>query len=333
MVDSQGLRLLDPRRMAVRKRLGLRLQHVVLVGDEVHAAAQNVEQLRVALLGPGHDLVAHVGAEPVRVGVRGILAPEAPLRIHGHRLFRPLPFDQVSSQIVPARIQQRAHDRPVAVPHGAEAARPRAHDGAHVEALHPVIGRMGRDDAAVDQRRGRMAAQALQRLVRRQVALAACHGLHVLARELGLARDVDLAREQRDVQQLGQLRHEARVGIGGFAAQPVVHVQHGQRSQLPGLVQLGGQVRERRGVRPARHHEQRRRVRTGEDALGKGGPHAVDGGWRGHGGSLREQRGGQVALARIHRERDHGRAARLRRSAASPQHGGGVRARRDAHEQ
>ena len=51
------------------------LQHIVLVGDEVHRAAEHLQKLRVALLRARDDLMAHVGPEPVGVRVRRVLAP------------------------------------------------------------------------------------------------------------------------------------------------------------------------------------------------------------------------------------------------------------------
>ena len=121
-----------------------------------------------------------------------------------------------------------------------------------------------------------MEAQAFERLVRRQVALAASDGFHVLARALRLARDVDVAREQRDAQQLGQLRHEARIVVGVLTPQLMVDMQHGQLPERTAFAQLVRQVGKRRGIRAPRHHQQRRRIRPGQSARGKRRLHARD---------------------------------------------------------
>lgn len=112
-----------------------------------------------------------------------------------------------------------------------------AHDGAHVEVLDAVVGGMSREDARLGERTTLVLAHRAQRLVGGQVALAPGHGFHVLAAALGFGSDVDGADEQRDIQRLGQSRHEALVGIGVLAAQLVVHVQHGHRSHIARLAQ------------------------------------------------------------------------------------------------
>ena len=220
--------------------------------------------------------MAHVGAEAVGMRVRRVLAPQVALAVAGHGRAGLLALGNVRAQLLAARIEQRAHHGPVAVLHGAEPARPRAHDRTHVEALHAVVGRVRRENAAVGERRGRVKAQAFERLVRGQVALAAGDGFHVLARAPGLARDVDVAREQRDAQQLGQPDDEARVVVGVGAAQLVVDVQHGQLPQHSSFPQVAGDVSERRGVRSARYHQQRRRIGVGQSARRQHLPHAVD---------------------------------------------------------
>ena len=262
--------VLKPRHAAVGHVVGQAFHEVVLVGDEVHRAAQHVEQLRVALLGAGHDLVAHVGAEAVSVGVGGVFAPEAPLRIARDRLAAALAFLHVGAQLLAARVHEGPRDRAVGVAHGPEAAGAGAHDGAHVEAFHAVVGRVRREDAPVGDGCSLVLAQAAQGLVGGKVALVAGHRLHVAARALRLGRHVDLAQEQRDVQKLGQARHEARVGIGVGAPQPMVHVQHGQRAHQARRAQFAGHVGQRRGIRPARHHEQHGRLAGRQPSLAHG---------------------------------------------------------------
>ena len=111
-----------------------------------------------------------------------------------------------------------------------------------------------------------MQAEAFERFVGRQVTLTPGHRLHVLARALRLSRYVYLAREQRNVQQLGQLSDEASVLVGILAPKPVVDVQHGKLPQRPAFPQLAGDIRERRRIRPARHHQHRRRIGIGQAA-------------------------------------------------------------------
>ena len=148
------------RRRAVRQRLGPRhmafhqvgchlLQHIVLVGDQVHGTPEHLEQLRAALLHVRDDLVAHVGAEPIGMRVGGVLAPQAALGIACARQALALAPLHVVAQVLAPEVEQRADDGAVGVLHGAEAARPGAHHGAHVEVLHAVIGGVGGEDAAL----------------------------------------------------------------------------------------------------------------------------------------------------------------------------------------
>ena len=189
------------------------------------------------------------------MGVGGVLAPERAGPVANHRLPRRLPGGKVAAQLVARDVEQRAHHRSVAVEHAAETAGAGAHDGAHVEVLDAVVGGVGREDARLRKGPSLVLAHRAQGLVGGQIALAPGHGFHVLAAALGLGGDVDGADEQRDVQRLGQSRHEALVGIGVLAAQLVVHVQHGHRPHIARLAQGGTQIRQRRGVGAAGHHE------------------------------------------------------------------------------
>ena len=190
------------------------------------------------------------------MGVGGVLAPERAGLIAHHGLPRRLASGEVVVQLVAGDVEQGTHHGSVAVEHAAEAARTGAHDGAHVEVLDAVVGGMGREDARLGEGASLVLAHRAQRLVGGQVALAPGHGFHVLAAALGFGSDVDGADEQRDVQRLGQSRHEALVGIGVLAAQLVVHVQHGHRSHIARLAQGSAQIRQRRGIGAAGHHEQ-----------------------------------------------------------------------------
>ena len=243
------------------------LKHVVLVGDQVHGTPEHLEQPRAALLHVRDDLVAHVGAEAVGVRVGGVLAPQAALGIACARQALALAPLHVVAQVLAPEVEQRADDGAVGVLHGAEAARPGAHHGAHVEVLHAVIGGVGSEDAALGQRRGRVAAQACERLVGGEVTLAARDRLHVAAFALRLAGYVDLAAEQGDSQKFRQLRRERLVLIGGAGAQPMVHVQHGDGPDGPFIRQLARNVRQRCGVRTARHHEQHGRLGVRKPSL------------------------------------------------------------------
>lgn len=84
----EGVVLGHPFRGLLGQLLGHVLQHVVLVGDEVHRAGQHLRQRTVPFLGHRHDLVAHIGAEAVGVGVGGILAPERAGLVADHGLPR-----------------------------------------------------------------------------------------------------------------------------------------------------------------------------------------------------------------------------------------------------
>ena len=205
--------------------------------------------------------MAHVGAEPVSVRVGGVLAPKRAFLIphDGQARFRTFP--QAGTQLFAARLQQRATHAAVAVAHGAESARTGTHDGAHVEALHAVIGGVRREDAAVGNRRGSATAQLDQSLIGRAIALAPGNGLHVAAFSRRQRAHVDGACEQRNAQKFRQARDERRIGVGRGPAQPMVHMQDAQRPQNIAITQVGGQVRKRRGVRPARHHQQHRGIR------------------------------------------------------------------------
>ena len=204
--------------------------------------------------------MAHVSAEAVGVRVGGVLAPQAALGVACARQALALALLHVVAQALAADVEQRTDDGAVGVLHGAEAARPGAHHGAHVEVLHAVVGGVSGEDAALGQGRGGVAAQACERLVGGEVALAAGDGLHVAALALRLAGDVDLAAEQGDPKQLRQLRRERLILIGGTGAQPMVHMQHGDGPDGPFIGQLPRDVRQRRGVRAARHHEQHGRL-------------------------------------------------------------------------
>ncbi len=197
------------------------------------------------------------------MGVGGVLAPEVAGLVAHAGLADRLAGSQEDPQLVAGRIEQRAHHRAVLVAHGAKAPRTGAHDGAHVEVLDTVVGGVGREDARLGERAALVLAHRAQRLVGSQVALAPGHRLHVLVGARGLGGDVDGADEQRNVQQLGQRRDEALVAVGIFAAQLVVHMQHGHRADIAGLAQGGAHIGQGRGIGAARHHEQHRRVGGG----------------------------------------------------------------------
>ena len=91
-----------------------------------------------------------------------------------------------------------------------------------------------------------MAAQALERLVRGKIALAARDRFHVAARAGDFSCHIDIAHEQGNRQGVGQLRHEGGVGVGVLAAQVVIHVQHREHPELACLGKLAGGVGERR---------------------------------------------------------------------------------------
>ena len=269
------LRLADPGEVLACGLSSEAFHEVVLVGDKVHRAAERLYQLRVALLRARHDLVADEGAEVVRVRVGGVLAPEVPLRIAYACLAGLFAFAQVVAQILATNVEQRARNGAVLVAHRAKAAGARADDRAHIEALDAVVGGVRREDAPAGKRRARMAAQALERLVRREVALAACDRLHVAARASDFSCHVDIAHEQGNRQGVGQLGHEGGVGVGVLAAQVVVHVQHREHPELARLGKLAGGIGERRGVRPARHHEEHRGISIGHPVRRDGRPHAL----------------------------------------------------------
>ena len=206
----------------------------------------------------------------MRVG--GVLSPQAAFGVACARQALALALLHVVAQVLAADVEQRADDGAVGVLHGAEAARPGAHHGAHVEVLHAVVGGVGGEDAALGQGRGGVAAQACKRLVGGKVALATGDGLHVAALALRLAGDVDLTAEQGDPQKLRQLCRERLVLIGGAGTKPMVHVQHGDGPDGPLIGQLPRDVRQRRGVRAARHHEQHRRLGVRQPALPDAAP-------------------------------------------------------------
>ena len=190
--------------------------------------------------------MADEGAEMVRVRVGGVLSPEVPLRIACTYLAGLLAFAQVIAQVFAPNVKKRTRDGAVLVAHRAKAARARAHDRAHIEALNAVVGGMRREDAAAGKRRARMAAQALERLVRGKIALAARDRFHVAARAGDFSCHIDIAHEQGDCQGVGQLGHEGGVGVGVLAAQMVIHVQHREHPELACLGKLAGGVGERR---------------------------------------------------------------------------------------
>ena len=218
--------------------------------------------------------MAHKRAEPVGVGVGRILAPErAELVAHGGKpCFRT--FAQVVAQFLPSRLQQGAAHAPVAIAHRAEPAGAGAHDGSHVEALNAVVGGVRREDAPLGDGHGGAAAQLGERVGGGAVALAPRDRLDVAALLRREDSHVDRAREQRDLQKRGQLAHELLVGVGVGTAQAVVHMQDPERSERAARVQIGSQVRQRRGVGSPRHHQQHRRPRTRKPPLGDAALHA-----------------------------------------------------------
>ena len=260
----------------------LALEHVVFVGDEVHRAREGVEQARVALLGARDDLVADEGAEAVGVGVGGVLAPQgARLVAHqGHtRIGRGVEraAAQVIAQVAAAHVEAGAHDVAVGVAHRSKAARPRAHDRAHVEVFHPVVLGVGNEDAPFAHGHARLQAELLERFVGRMVALAAGHGFQVAARFVDEPSHVDVGQEEGHVERRGQGFHEGGIGVGVSPAQMVVHVQDAHRAHSARSRTIADQIGHSRGIRPARHHEQHGSRRTRQAAFGYRARHAFFG--------------------------------------------------------
>ena len=228
----------------------------------------------VALLCARDDLVAHERAEPVGVGVGGVLAPERARSITNDRQLRLGAFAQVGAQLLASRLEQRSAHAAVAVAHRAEAAGAGAHNGTHIEALDAVIGGVRREDAPLGEGRGGAAAQLGERLVGGSVAFAPCDRLDIAALGCRDAPYVDRACEQGDGEQLGEPAYECLIGIGIRSAQPVVDVQDPKRPESAAFPQFSRQVRERRGVGSPRHHQQHRRLGAGKPPLDNATLHA-----------------------------------------------------------
>ena len=167
---------------------------------------------------------------------------------------------------------------------GAQAARPRSHQRAHVEGLNAVVERVGRADDAPSGVDARGGAGGVERLGGEAGARRMRDGLHPLPARAGERGHVHAAHLAGDAVVLAVRGDEGLVAVGLDAAQLVVDVQDGElallcrgqdlgqlgderRLRRRGVVELEGdggraaqvlrrQLEERRRIGPSRDHEQ-----------------------------------------------------------------------------